>query len=525
MTTSISEIAKLKAPSENDQVLQHPLLSVASQVIADNRERLESRASFLIDLGTNARSEMLDLAFRYTARYSNPVAPNSQSPTILSGHQPELFHPGVWFKNFSLDSLSRSTSSTSVNLMIDSELYRKASIRVPTNSVNQPILQDVVFDQEPVGSISYEKSIVRDTVSFASFDRRVSKAIGELGIDQPLIHQLWKHQSQNESELLCDRIANSRHKVEQDWGISNLEVPLSHIAKSKSFATFAGLILADLPRFTQIYNQGLQVYRENHRLRSKTHPAPNLAESNSLYEAPFWFWSDNDPTRQPLMVQWNSSGIDIDDGVQKRNCSHELIPDLLFELNQSGYSIRPRALITTLYSRLFLSDLFLHGIGGAKYDEVTDWIISHFFEVRPPEYYCLTATVHLPLGDSSKSLANIDHKRELESKIRDLKFNPDRYVGDSAVSNQQVSDWIAAKREKVGTRPSRSELRAWHREIMDLNEHLAPFSQQSLLSLQEELGKTNVDLAIAKILRSREYSLALFPEEYLRPLLTKLARS
>ena len=40
-------------------------------------------------------------------------------------------------------------------------------------------------------------------------------------------------------------------------------------------------------------------------------------------------------------------------------------------LRESGVKIRPRAILTTLYSRLFLSDLFIHGIGGAKYDAWT----------------------------------------------------------------------------------------------------------------------------------------------------------
>ena len=31
-----------------------------------------------------------------------------------------------------------------------------------------------------------------------------------------------------------------------------------------------------------------------------------------------------------------------------------------------------------------LSDLFIHGIGGAKYDELTDEIIRRFFGIEPP---------------------------------------------------------------------------------------------------------------------------------------------
>ena len=44
----------------------------------------------------------------------------------------------------------------------------------------------------------------------------------------------------------------------------------------------------------------------------------------------------------------------------------------LADWGRRGVKIRSRALITTLWARLVLGDLFLHGIGGAKYDQVTD---------------------------------------------------------------------------------------------------------------------------------------------------------
>ena len=30
------------------------------------------------------------------------------APFILSGHQPEMFHPGVWYKNFVLGGLAQA---------------------------------------------------------------------------------------------------------------------------------------------------------------------------------------------------------------------------------------------------------------------------------------------------------------------------------------------------------------------------------------------------------------------------------
>ena len=57
---------------------------------------------------------------------------------------------------------------------------------------------------------------------------------------------------------------------------------------------------------------------------------------------------------------------------------------------RQGLRLRPRALVTTMYARLMLADLFLHGIGGAKYDQLTDLIIRQFFDVQPPRGAAVT---------------------------------------------------------------------------------------------------------------------------------------
>ena len=59
--------------------------------------------------------------------------------------------------------------------------------------------------------------------------------------------------------------------------------------------------------------------------------------------------------------------------------------------------IRPRALTLTLWVRLLLCDLFVHGIGGAKYDRVTNDIFRTYYRCEPPAMACVSATLRLPL--------------------------------------------------------------------------------------------------------------------------------
>ena len=86
--------------------------------------------------------------------------------------------------------------------------------------------------------------------------------------------------------------------------------------------------------------------------------------------------------------------------------------------------MRSRALTNTLYARLFLSDLFIHGIGGGKYDELTDELIRRFYGCEPPEFLILSATRLLPLP--APPVRPEDHRR-LVRELRDLHWNPQRH--------------------------------------------------------------------------------------------------
>ncbi len=52
------------------------------------------------ELARQAREEMLAEAIAWTRQYRDVDVP--PSTIFLAGHQPQLFHPGVWLKNFAL---------------------------------------------------------------------------------------------------------------------------------------------------------------------------------------------------------------------------------------------------------------------------------------------------------------------------------------------------------------------------------------------------------------------------------------
>jgi hypothetical protein len=149
------EYRHLRAPAEDLGALVEPTGSRWPASCAANRERLVASdrqhwaGTTLGELRQSAREQLLVAARRHTGQYRTLEAclaeptfhGNNRStaypPVVLTGHQPQLFHPGVWFKNFVLAALARQVAAPAVNLIIDNDTIRAAAVRVP-RGVSQP---------------------------------------------------------------------------------------------------------------------------------------------------------------------------------------------------------------------------------------------------------------------------------------------------------------------------------------------------------------------------------------------------
>ena len=195
--------------------------------------------------------------------------------------------------------------------------------------------------------------------------------------------------------------------------------------------------------------------------------------------------------------------------------------------------LRTRALATTLFSRLCLGDLFVHGIGGATYDAVTDGLVRRFFGVEPPGYAAVSATAHLPFAEPFG--ADPAGVRRLGDELRALRFHPDRFLPDppppaAADLIDRKDALIAAQKDAATHGLSRSERRARtpanaaRRDALDdVNRELAALLADRAAAVRGELADLEAKLAADRLLTSREFSLAVFPEETLRPFLIGLA--
>jgi hypothetical protein len=538
-------------------VLADPPLTAGENIAKQNHAALANgelnlQGRTLAQLREWTRDEVLSAARDYTAELLNATAaadgsiepeltPAPSSDLLfVAGHQPALFHPGVWAKNFAVHEMAVRSGGLSLNLSVDTDLMSAASIRVPVKSMPEPRIERLHFDADrPRGP--WEENPILDRSLFESFGDRVCEKLSPWGIT-PVAQQQWPDavRASQRFPLLRDSLIASRLRLERRWGVCNLELPISRMCELDPFLWFAGHILAHLPRFVAVHNQVLAEYRQVNHIRSRTHPVPELKSKADCFEAPFWAWRRGDSVRSRVFARQEGREIALSDGKTEfarvrlaPDCDACCAVEVLRELPKQGIRLRARALTTTLFSRLCLGDVFVHGIGGAKYDEMTDRIMARFLGVTPPGFLTLTASLYLPLADGDSVTA--EDQARLVRLVRDLRWNADRYLdGDSDTEARELIAQKAALRSAlssnqkidVSSRPEShnrlSENFEGFREMQELNRRLADKAATLRERASAELSQVRRRLATHSLLNDREFAFLLYPEDKLRRLMDLL---
>lgn len=419
---------QFRAPKGNGEVLVEPAFAEVGELARRNRELLDT-ADVEID-GTPLRE------FRRLARIE---LVNEDKLVFATGHQPELFHPGVWAKNFALNGLARRFGATPLNLIVDNDTMKGGHILAP------------VWDADPT-KVRLER-------------RQVHEFHGEMP---------WEYYARTAEENLLRRL-----EAEHRLGCSNFELLVSSLSQSTAFRRFAAHITTNLPRFRTAYNRAVAEYRREHGIKSKSHPVPDLAEG----ELPFWEFTNTGRVRATPTTP----------------------PDRL----------RPRALTLTMFVRLCFADWFIHGIGGGKYDEVTDDIIRDFFGIEPPVFQVVTGTLHLPGRRFPRTQKDVG---ELEATLRRLHWNPEGSLPVDHPARTEKAALAAAKPN------GRSAVRRWFVRIRELTAEMRTAVADQVADAERDLATARAEAAANAILTRRDFAWVLHPEETLRPFLQQFLR-
>jgi hypothetical protein len=493
----------------------------------------------LHELVAATRRELLMVAAEYTGSYRDVSRPADMAdwiarPLIVGGHQPELFHPGVWFKNAVLDAYARQVGGTAVNLVIDSDRCGRSAVDVPVGTPAAARFVEVAFDAAAPEMPWEERGIV-DRGCFESFGARAVERLVPL-VPEPVLRRWWPVVVERAaaSHRLGLAIAQGRHILEERFGLETLEVPVSELVRLPTVMVFTGWLLAQARMLHEAYNAALATHRRLRRVRGRGRPMPDLAvrqdSAGEWIELPWWLWSRDDPRRRRVFAHLAPPEALALSDLETVRVELPITPDTspskwidaLSRMEEHGYRLRPRALLTTLIARLLFADVFVHGIGGAAYDSITDDIVERLVGSMPPRHALASGTLRLPLervfpdGESADPAAELAAVRRT---IRDIAYHPERHVPVGDGQPAEVRDLVLAKRQWIETVATPALARRRCREIRSANSRLAGHAQRLVRDLEARAAALLDAQKARDVLWARTHPWCFFPEKTLREFL------
>ncbi|UCF43536.1 MAG: hypothetical protein JSV99_01005 [Planctomycetota bacterium] len=172
----------------------------------------------------------------------------------------------------------------------------------------------------------------------------------------------------------------------------------------------------------------------------------------------------------------------------------------------------------TLFTRLFLADWFVHGIGGALYEDITDSILENYYRVKGLSFGVATATATLPLANCADRVR--ETVAELKQQLRSLKYNPEKFIEPSLHNREALKSLIASKVKLVQIASDRSlsaqaKKSAW-KATADVNEKLLEYTKDFCQNLERKIKLAESKQQSEQLLNYREFFFGLFPEKTLR---------
>jgi hypothetical protein len=161
----------------------------------------------------------------------------------------------------------------------------------------------------------------------------------------------------------------------------------------------------------------------------------------------------------------------------------------------------------------------MHGIGGGKYDELTDAIMRRFYGIEPPGFLVLSATLLLPLPAYP---ARPEDVQGLARRLRDLRYNPQRHLDGQALTSATIHNLASQKQAWVSRRPvTAAERRERFHVLRELTDKLRGFVAGQETEVRQHLLRSARELEANAVLRRRDYAFCLYPEALLRPFCTR----
>ncbi len=503
-------------PDGHGETLVSPPLARWAEVAAGNSAAalgwdLRMAGMRASDLRSLARAEALSVASAATARMGLDEAPAEAHQTIvMTGHQPVLYHPGVWAKVFLARRFAADNDAVAIDLVVDSDGFDSVHCDLPCMRPAAERCRAYLAVGEPEGCFAYAP--VPDAESLSAFRAAGRDALATLSAPA-----LGRHfacfcdrldLAARTADNLAELVTTARRLYEGAEGRGLLELPVTEQSGGEAFLRFFAHVAARAGHFAAVHNEELARFRAARGIRSSAQPFAELPTGSDGVEVPFWWIRDG--RRRPLFVisegeiELRAQGVGT---VARGNSPSELMASVA----AAEGTLAPKAVALTMFERLFVADLFVHGVGGGRYDEVTDGVIRGFFEVEPPRFVVASMSMYLPLGARFVDAGEVE---AAERRVNGLEHNPDRFVEDAALSAEDRRAARALVGEKRGlveaiAAPD-ADRKALGGRIRQVNGELRRLLADQIEQAREARERVLAARAAADVLTDRSYPFCLW---------------
>lgn len=325
---------------------------------------------------------------------------SSETPVVMAGHQPVVYHSGLLFKNQALSRLVAETKTFGVNVIVDTDIGDAGRMVWPVVSASGVGLREAslassagLYRDQRVGTISDIDGVFSPMIS----DLR-SAGLTEQAVQTEGVAELYRRLS-GESVMMANSIVR--------WGFESrkyVEVPLSRVLALPVVSRILRSFVNVPEKFVEVYNTTLDQYRAEHRIKNAANPFPNMSVDTGAVELPLWEVVEGG--RRPVVVtpQVGWRGV--------------------------GGLLAPRGSILTYLLRGYCSDLFVHGLGGAKYDRFVDAFASALSGITLPKYVAASCTRYL----FSEQVRRYERARDIKSRYKEIVSHTQKFLGTGLFS-------------------------------------------------------------------------------------------
>jgi hypothetical protein len=508
--------ARAQAPAGNGELLAVPPYEqwadlARSNALAASGWTFEVCGMPVTTVRADARRECVALARTFSARLGVPVAdvPDDPGLVVVTGHQPEIYHPGIWAKDFLLQRLADETGAAAIDLVVDSDGFDSVGVHAPCLTPEVRVCRAYLALGTADGCFACSAPPSVDDIA-----RFRDAGLEQLNtLPSPSVAHHFEtfcgvlQEATGEARDLAELITIARRRYEAPAGTDYLELPVTSMAGSRAFASLVAHIALDADRFAAVYNGALAEYRVGNGIRSAAQPFPDLRIENDLVELPVWHVGG---TRRTVWARTGDRPALLVDG--ETLCELGDRASAAAAVAACAPGLAPKALLLTLFARVLVADLFIHGIGGGRYDRVTDDVVRGFFGVEPPPFVVASLTMYLPLGAQVVSDADVE---AASSALHRLTHNPDTMLQavefDSADERDQALALAARKASLVEqiavAGADRKELGA---RIRAVNDELAGMLESYRRQLTGDLERLRTMREAVDILTDRTYPLCFY---------------